>query len=137
MITPRIHALLLAVIAPEALAQAAATGGSTGMGSGMLQATLGLALVLGLIWGAAWVVRRLGPVAGTGTSAIKIVAAQNIGPRERVVIVEIGDQWLVLGVATGAVRALHALPKSALPPTSPPVNPFARLLARAKATPNA
>ena len=137
MISPRTLAPLLAVIAPDSLAQAAATGGGTGMGPGVLQATLGLALVLGLIWGAAWVVRRLGPVAGSGTSAIKVVAAQNVGPRERVVIVEIGDQWLVLGVATGAVRALQTLPKSSLPPPSPPGNPFARLLAKAKASPDA
>ena len=33
-----------------------------------------------------------------------------VGQRERVVVVEVGGSWLVLGVAPGQVRALHTLP---------------------------
>jgi len=38
------------------------------------------------------------------------VSSVMVGQRERVVVVEIGGQWLVLGVAAGQVRALHTLP---------------------------
>jgi flagellar protein FliO/FliZ len=40
-----------------------------------------------------------------------------VGQRERVVVVEIGDDWLVLGVAAGQVRALHTLPAQTLDET--------------------
>ena len=33
-----------------------------------------------------------------------------VGQRERVVVVEIGNTWLVLGIAAGQVRALHTMP---------------------------
>jgi len=118
------------VFVPPAAAQTGA--GASGMTGGLLQATLGLAIVLALIWGAAWIVRRLAPSTRTVSSAIKVVATQNVGPRERVVLVEIAGTWLVVGVAPGRVSALHTLPKSVLAENGTPANPFGRMLARAK-----
>jgi flagellar protein FliO/FliZ len=40
-----------------------------------------------------------------------------VGPRERVVIVEVEDTWLVVGVAPGRVNALHQMPKGRLAAT--------------------
>ena len=97
---------------------------------GLLQTTLGLALVLALIFGATWAMRRLSPSARQGT-LIKVVASQTLGPRERVVMVEVGDQWLLLGVAPGAVRALQTLPKGSVP-EAPAAPSFARILAAAR-----
>jgi flagellar protein FliO/FliZ len=34
-----------------------------------------------------------------------------VGQRERVVLVEVADTWLVIGVAPGHVTALHSMPK--------------------------
>jgi flagellar protein FliO/FliZ len=126
-----------AVLFSNAAAQTSAAAPGPGMTAGLLQATLGLAVVLALIWGAAWVVRRISPTTRTVSSAIKVVATQNVGPRERVVLIEIGSQWLVIGVAPGRVNALQTLPKSVLPEDGPPPNPFGRLLARAKGGPGA
>jgi flagellar protein FliO/FliZ len=46
------------------------------------------------------------------------------------VLVEVAEQWLVIGVAPGSVSAIASLPKGTLPatPTGPPA--FASLLAR-------
>ena len=64
------------------------------------------------------------PAAGTGTAtvtplpagaAIKVLGAAAVGPRERVVLVEIGEQVLVLGVAPGSVTRLHDMKRSELP----------------------
>jgi flagellar protein FliO/FliZ len=130
--------LATALLVPAAAAADSGTGAAApGMTSGLLQATLGLAIVLALIWGAAWVVRRLTPVTRSGSSAIKVVASQSVGPRERVVLVEIGGTWLVVGVAPGRVNALHTLPKSVLAENGTPANPFGRMLARAKGGPGA
>jgi flagellar protein FliO/FliZ len=91
----------------------------------MLQFGLGLAVVLGLIVATGWFMKRysLGP---TGAGLIKIIGGTSVGQRERVVIVEIGDTWMVLGVAPGRVSALHTLPRGdtsasqTLPAGAPP-----------------
>jgi flagellar protein FliO/FliZ len=99
---------------------------------GLAQAILGLALVLALIWGAAWVMRRLQPHGASGAGTLKIVATQAVGQRERVVVLEVAEQWLVVGVAPGSVSALARLPKGTVAPITAPANPFAHLLARAR-----
>jgi flagellar protein FliO/FliZ len=95
-----------------------------GAGS-MLQFGLGLAIVLGLIVAAGWFMKRfsLGPSAA---GLIKVVAGASVGQRERVVVVEIGETWMVLGVAPGRVNALHTMPRgntAAGAPASPTAAP--------------
>jgi flagellar protein FliO/FliZ len=84
--------------------------------AGLLQAGLGLALVLALIFGCAWLARRFGLMQQAGSGRlVKVVSSAMVGQRERVVVVEVGSTWLVLGVAAGQVRALHSMPAEALP----------------------
>jgi flagellar protein FliO/FliZ len=84
--------------------------------AGLLQAGFGLALVLALIFGCAWVARRFGLLQQPGSGRlIKVVSSAMVGQRERVVVVEVGSTWLVLGVAAGQVRALHSMPAETLP----------------------
>lgn len=79
--------------------------------SGMLQMLGGLLLVLAVIGAAGWLLRRFAAHPGAAAGAIKVIAGAAVGQRERVVLVEIGGTWLVLGVAPGQVRALHSMPK--------------------------
>lgn len=83
--------------------------------AGLLQAGFGLAVVIGLIFLFAWVARRFGLQTSGSGRLLKVVSSVMVGQRERVVVVEIGDSWLVLGVAAGQVRALHTLPAGKLP----------------------
>jgi flagellar protein FliO/FliZ len=86
---------------------------------GLLQAGFGLLVVLALVFACAWVVKRLGlPMAGGGDRIIKVVATAAIGHRERVVVVQVGGEWLVLGVASGQVRHLHTMAAGAAAPPS-------------------
>ena len=87
------------------------------MSGSLLQMMAGLAVVLGAIAASAWFARRMGAGAGAGGNArlLKIVSALPVGAKERVVIVEVGTQWMVLGVAPGRVSALATLPKGELP----------------------
>jgi flagellar protein FliO/FliZ len=75
--------------------------------SGMV---LSLLLILGLFILAAWLARRYLPQIGK-PGPVKVIGTTAVGPRERVVVVEIGDTWLVLGVGGGQVRTLHSQPK--------------------------
>ena len=116
------HAALPTVPAPAAEA-APAVGAS-----GLLQAGLGMVLVLGLIFLCAWLARRFGLPRFGGSALVKVVGSAMVGQRERVVVVEVGGTWLVLGVAAGRVNALHSLPAQVLP-AAPPASamPDARL----------
>lgn len=78
--------------------------------AGLLQAGFGLAVVVALIFLCAWAARRFGLQAPGSGRLLKVVSSAMVGQRERVVVVEIGDSWLVLGVAAGQVRALHTMP---------------------------
>jgi flagellar protein FliO/FliZ len=123
------------VVSAAATGVAAEAAPPASLTPGLIQATLGLALVLAVIWAAAWLLRRIAPVGASSRSPIKLIATQAVGQRERVVLVEVADQWLLLGVAPGQVTALQTLPKSSLPESEPrgPLAPqFSRLLALAK-----
>ncbi|MBI1175045.1 MAG: flagellar biosynthetic protein FliO [Sideroxydans sp.] len=84
----------------------------------MLQVIFSLLLVLGAVVLIAWVLKRISqPLQGAGRQ-LKVISGVAVGQRERVVVVEINDTWLILGVAQGNVRTLHTMPKSELPPES-------------------
>ena len=85
------------------------------MSGSLLQMMAGLAVVLGAIAASAWFARRMGAGSGGNARLLKIVSALPVGAKERVVIVEVGTQWMVLGVAPGRVSALATLPKGELP----------------------
>lgn len=95
---------------PAAPGAAASGAVSTG---GMLQAVLGMACVLALILGCAWLARRFGLQRLGGGHVVKVVSSTSVGQRERVVVVEVGGQWLVLGVTPQHINALHTLPAQA------------------------
>jgi flagellar protein FliO/FliZ len=87
-------------------------------------APMGVALlvVLALMVAVLWVLRRVGLAPRAGNAKLlRIVSQLSLGPRERVVIVEAGDRWLLLGVGTGGISRLGSLPKgeSAGAPAAP------------------
>jgi flagellar protein FliO/FliZ len=125
--TSRLLPALLA-LAPFGLAHAAdATPGGTG---GMLQVSFGLIVVLGIMAGIAWLLKRYGVRGPAAGSVVKVVGGVNVGTRERVMVVEVGDQWIVVGVAPGRVNSLATLPRQEIPAGQPQVAlpPFAAWL---------
>lgn len=111
---------------------ASAADGAAGPVLGVAQMVMGLAVVLGLIVLASWLLRRFGAGPAAAGSLVRVVTAASVGPRERVVLVEIRDTWLVLGVAPGRVNTLHQLPRQQL--AQPDMQPqgFAHWLAQAR-----
>lgn len=80
--------------------------------SAVAQAILGLAAVLGLLYALAWGAKRLRLAQGTQPALLRSVAGLSVGTRERVVVLEVGDTWLVLGVTPQSINTLHTLPKT-------------------------
>jgi len=83
---------------------------AVGAGS-VFQVLLGLAIVLAMVFAAAWAIRRFNPNAAGGAGIVRIVGGASVGNRERVLVVEVADTWLVVGVAPGRVSQLHSLPR--------------------------
>lgn len=120
---PFLPALFTLLAASPAWAQASV---QTSFGSGILQMLLGLGGVLALLVGSLWLLKRLTAIRGPGAGMMRVVAATAVGGRERVVIVEVGSTWLVLGVAPGRVSALAEIPRQALAEPAPAEAPSAQ-----------
>ena len=77
-------------------------------------ATLGklaiaLLLVLLVFWIFARVMRQLQGTRGALHSGLSIVGTLSLGQRERVVVVQAGEEQLVLGVTASQINTLHVL----------------------------
>lgn len=79
----------------------------------IVQIIFSLLLVLAAIVLVAWLLKRMN-LAQQGTAGhLKVIGGIAIGQRERVVLVEVDDTWLVVGVGPGQIRTLHTLAKPA------------------------
>ena len=109
--------LLALFLSFPAAAQTAAIPETPGIPGGALwQLLLGLALILGLLLLFTYLMRRFnGGRAFGNTGPLRVVGGLMIGPRERIVLVEIDDTWIVIGIVPGQIKTLHTLPKGELP----------------------
>ncbi len=112
----RLFPLFIPVLsAIPALARAEAAAPGVGGGT-FVQALAALGLIVLLLLALAWIAQRIAGTRGFGTAGMKVVGGLSLGPRERVVLVEVGDTWLVIGIVPGQIRTLHTLPRGeALP----------------------
>lgn len=86
---------------------------------------------MGLLIGVTWLLKKYGPARSSASATVKIIGGVNVGNRERIIVVEVADQWIVVGVAPGRVNTLSTMPKqesSELPHTTPPEKNFAAWL---------
>lgn len=77
----------------------------------LVQTIFALVLVLALLAALAWLAKRYGPKIAGGGGNLRMVGALNIGGRERIMVVEVGDQWIVVGASPGRINALATMPK--------------------------
>ncbi|MBC3909135.1 flagellar biosynthetic protein FliO [Undibacterium umbellatum] len=103
--------LALALIVLLSNAAFAAEPAPISPSGGLLQIATALLFVLGLVFAAAWLMRRLGPMNAGNKIPVKIIGGINVGNRERVMVVEVGDQWLILGVTANNINKLGSMPK--------------------------
>lgn len=90
--------------APMTMAPASSAGS-------LLQTIFALVFVLALLIGLAWFMKRYGPKTLGGNNKMRVVSSLNLGGRERIVLVEVADQWLVVGASPGRINALATLPR--------------------------
>ncbi|EMF0786568.1 TPA: flagellar biosynthetic protein FliO [Klebsiella aerogenes] len=101
-------------------------------GSALMQVSSALGAILLLILLAGWLFRRLGfaPQARNGR-LLHLRASCQVGQRERVVVVEVDNTLLVLGVTAQQITPLHqfpAPPRDENTPAVTPANDFRQLM---------
>lgn len=100
--------LPLAALAEQSAAVAApATTGS--MAAQLTQLVLGLLLVLGLIFFLAWLLRRVQNAVPRGNQVIELVGSRTLGPRDRLLLVQVGNEQILLGLTPGRITPLHVM----------------------------
>lgn len=125
--------LLLLILTAEPLL-AASDRSMPGVGSAAAQIGLGLLVVLLLMFFLAWLAKylRLVPGAMASGGAMKVLAVLPLGNREKILLVQIGDEQLVLGVTSQQITCLHRLNEPIKPTTEQASAPFAQLLKQLK-----
>lgn len=78
----------------------------------IVQIIFSLLLVLAAIVLVAWLLRRMNVAQHGSGNLLRVVGGVAIGQRERIVLVEVEDTWLVVGVGPGQIRTLHTLQKT-------------------------
>ena len=78
---------------------------------GMIKITLSLLFVLAAIVAVAWFLKRMNVAQQGRGNLLKVIGSVAVGQRERVVLVEIKETWLLVGVGPGQIRTLHTLAK--------------------------
>ena len=121
-------ALIAASVPLPAWAQAAAEAPGVSAGA-LIQMLLSLLVIVGLLFAGAWLLRRInGGVSFGHNGPLRVVGGLMISPRERIVLIEVADIWLVVGIVPGQIKTLHTLPKGDLPPPIQGEKPFAQWL---------
>ncbi|OGS90557.1 MAG: flagellar biosynthetic protein FliO [Gallionellales bacterium GWA2_60_18] len=96
---------------------AAAPGVSSG---NVTQVVISLLLVLAAIVLVGWLLKRMNAAQQGSGNLLKVLGGVSVGQRERIVLVEIKDTWLVVGVGPSQIRTLHTLDKLETNPQDTP-----------------
>ncbi len=77
-------------------------------GLGSLSLTLGVIVLL--LWGGIWAMRRMRPGIALGNARdCAILRSLALGPRERLVVVQVGARQLVIGIGSASVSLICEL----------------------------
>ena len=106
---PALPTSSMAPLAKPAPPVAADTGSSPT--ASLLRTSFALLFVLALLMALAWGLKRYGPKNVKGNATLRVVGSLSLGGRERVVVIEVAGQWIVVGAAPGRVNALAVLPR--------------------------
>ena len=77
----------------------------------VVKTLLALFVMCGLLFGLLYLVKRMQMSVPGLSKHMKIVGALVVGQKERLVLVEVQGEWLILGVTSQQIQVLHRIPK--------------------------
>lgn len=80
----------------------------------LAQVAIWLVVVVLVILASAWLLRRFGGGMLGGGQTIRILSATSLGGRDRLALVQVGEQQLLLGVSPGRINTLHVFDEPVL-----------------------
>ena len=84
--------------------------------------TGGLLLVVVVIFGLAWLMKRLNLSQHSQNGLLKIIAGLPLGTRDRIVLLQVGEEQILLGLSPGRIQKLHTLSIPLIDQQEPIVN---------------
>lgn len=81
----------------------------TSMGSASLQMVVGLLAVLAVIFSLSWLARRLNLAVPGAAVNMKVVSALSVGQKEKILLVEVENRRLLLGVTPQQISVLQEM----------------------------
>jgi flagellar protein FliO/FliZ len=75
----------------------------------LLKLTLTLFFIVVVIFGIAWVLKRFNLTQQKGSGMIKVIGGMAVGTKDRLMVIEIGEERLLLGLSPGRIEKLHIL----------------------------
>ncbi len=75
----------------------------------LMKLTGGLILVVAAIFCFAWLLKRLKLTQHSQHGLLKIVAGLPLGTRDRIIVLQVGEEQLLLGLSPGRIEKLHTL----------------------------
>ncbi|MFT5502544.1 MAG: flagellar protein FliO/FliZ [Gammaproteobacteria bacterium] len=75
----------------------------------LLKLTVTLFFIVVMIFGIAWVLKRFNLTQQKGSGMIKVIGGMALGTKDRLMVIEIGEERLLLGLSPGRIEKLHTL----------------------------
>ncbi len=77
-----------------------------------LSVSLGLIFILIIIFSLAWFMKKMGYSHLSKQGQLKIVASLNLGAKEKIALIQVGDQQLLVGMTPTQINTLYVLDES-------------------------
>lgn len=90
--------------------------------AGFGQMFIGLLFVLAIIAAVVFFIRRIGSFTHLKQNHIRVLSGITVGQRERIMLLQVSDQQLLVGIAPGSIRTLHILDKHVTDEPASPLN---------------
>ena len=117
----RLLLTLFALMTVPAVAQEAAPAVSPSSlftGDYLLQVIGSFVVVILLLIGVLVLLRRFNGVSSQMSGNMRVVSSVGVGQRERVVLLQVGEEQILVGVGPGNVRKIHAFNEPVVEPSA-------------------
>jgi|AntAceMinimDraft_1070359.scaffolds.fasta_scaffold139538_2 flagellar protein FliO/FliZ len=98
------------------------------MADQILQIAFSLIMVVGIILGGGYLVRRFGQVKISTPGPMKILSSLNVGLKEKLLLVQVGETQILMSVSAAGLQAVHVFAEPAVTPDSEPLSVFQQKL---------
>lgn len=89
----------------------------------LLKLTAGLGFILLLILALAWLMKKMQLTQHSQNGLIKIISSISVGQRDRIALIQVGDEQILVGLTPGRMQKLHRLKTSLVLPQQSTAKP--------------